>query len=251
MSMPQCIIVTGAAQGIGRAFAHRFAQAGYAVVVADINLSKASVVAAEIEAAGGLVSVVETDVASGKSCETMAAHAYERFGRIDVLLNNAAVRATERQSFWEIDESFWDKMMAVNVKGVWLAMCAVVPTMRAQGSGCIINISSAAFLAAAPKLMHYNASKGAVIGLTRSAARELGEFNIRVNAIMPGSVETEIAKPLGTMRPEDVASRSSGRIVNRNATPEDLTGVALFLASDAARYITGQSINVDGGLVFI
>ena len=244
-------IVTGAAQGIGREFALRFAEAGYAVVIADINEEKAHRVAAEIVQAGGIASAIATDVTVAKSCGAMADYARDRHGSLDVLINDAAVRATERQRFWDIDEAFWDHMMAVNVKGTWLAMRAVLPAMRAQGGGCIINISSSAFLFGAPNLMHYNASKGAVIGMTRSAARELGEFNIRVNAILPGSVETEIAKPAGSRRPEDVAARAQGRIIQRSAVPKDLGGVALFLASDAAGYMTGQSLNVDGGQSFV
>ena len=244
-------LITGAGQGIGRAFASRFAQAGYAVVVADIDGMKAQRVAAELTDIGGTALAIETDVSIAESCRKMAGFATEKLGRIDVLINDAAVRATERQRFWEIDEALWDHMMAVNVKGTWLASCAVLPAMRAQGSGCIINIASAAFLSAAPNLMHYNASKGAVIGITRSAARELGEFNIRVNAILPGSVETEIAKPTALLKPEDVAARAQGRIMQRSAVPADLAGVALFLASDAAAYMTGQSVNVDGGQSFV
>jgi 3-oxoacyl-[acyl-carrier protein] reductase len=244
-------LVTGAAQGIGRAFALRFAEAGYAVVIADINGAKADRVAAEIAEAGGTASAIETDVTLAESCSEMAGYAKMRHGSIDVLINDAAVRATERRRFWDIDEALWDRMMAVNVKGTWLAMRAVLPAMRAQGGGCIINISSAAFLSGAPNLMHYNASKGAVIGITRSAARELGEFNIRVNAILPGSVETEIAKPAAALKPEDVAARAQGRIIERSAVPSDLAGVALFLASDAAGYMTGQSLNVDGGQSFV
>jgi NAD(P)-dependent dehydrogenase (short-subunit alcohol dehydrogenase family) len=136
-------------------------------------------------------------------------------------------------------------------QGTWLAMRAVLPAMRKQGAGCIINVASAAFLSGAPNLMHYNASKGAVIGMTRSAARELGDFNIRVNAILPGSVETEIAKPAAARKPEDVAARAQGRIIQRSAIPNDIAGVALFLASDAAAYMTGQSLNVDGGQSFL
>jgi 3-oxoacyl-[acyl-carrier protein] reductase len=244
-------LVTGAAQGIGREFALRFAQAGYAVALADINATQAERVAGEITAAGGTAAAIEADVSLGAACRDMAERTTARFGRIDVLINDAAVRATERQRFWDIDEALWDRMMSVNVKGTWLATCAVLPAMRVQGSGCIINIASAAFLSGAPNLMHYNASKGAVIGITRSAARELGELNIRVNAILPGSVETEIAKPAAALRAEDVAARAQGRIIQRSAVPGDLAGVALFLASDEAAYITGQSINVDGGQSFL
>ena len=244
-------LITGAAQGIGRELALRFAKSGHAVVIADVNSAQAQHVATEIAAAGGSVFEIATDVARATSCQEMAEHAVERFGRIDVLINNAAVRAAERVRFWDIDEALWDRMMAVNVKGTWLATCAVLPAMRAQGSGCIINIASAAFLTGAPNLMHYNASKGAVIAITRSAARELGEFNIRVNAILPGSVETEVAKPAALLKPEDVAARAAGRIIQRTALPSDIAGVALFLASENAAYMTGQSLNVDGGQSFL
>ncbi len=251
MGVTPAAIVTGAAQGIGRAFARAFAAAGYAVVIADLDALKGAAVVREIEATGGSAVFIETDVSDAAACRRLAERARAQFERIDVLVNNAAVRAAERRRFWEIDEGLWDRMMAVNVKGVWLAMSAVVPAMREQRGGCIINMSSAAYLAGAPNFLHYTASKAAVVGMTRSAARELGEFGIRVNAILPGSVTTEIAKPATSLAAKDAAARNGGRIVQRDETPADLVGVALFLASEAASYITGQSLNVDGGQSFL
>ena len=149
----QTVVITGAAQGIGRAFALRFAREGYAVAIADLNVAKAAAVVSEIEAAGGTALAIETDVTSAASCGHMADRTRERFGRIDVLINNAALRAPDRKPFWEIDEGLWDRMMAVNVKGVWLATRAVLPMMREQAGGSIINISSAAYLAGAPNFI--------------------------------------------------------------------------------------------------
>src|SRR2546429_384768 len=194
-------IVTGAGQGIGRAYAHRLVEEGARVVVAELNEAKGKAVAEECLAAGGQAIFVRTDVADETSCREMVATTVRQFGRLDVLVNNAAIFSTiTMKPFWEIGQAEWDELMAVNVRGVWLASKAVVPQMRQQRSGRIINISSAAIFMGRPNYLHYIASKGAVFAMTRAMARELGDFGITVNTITPGATFTEI--PRETVTPE-------------------------------------------------
>jgi len=243
-------IVTGAGQGIGRAYAHRFAQEGCSVVVAEINAEKGKAVAGEIQSAGGKSMFVTADVSSEASCQAMAQAVSDKFGRIDILVNNAAIFSTiKMKPFWELTEAEWDQLMDVNLKGPWLASKAVLPAMRKQGGGAIINISSAAYLLGRPNYIHYVASKSGVLGLTRSMAREVGEFNIRVNAITPGPVYTEI--PRGTVTPEQKEAMLKAQCIRRHEVPEDLVGIVAFLASDDAGFITGQTFNVEGGLTHL
>jgi NAD(P)-dependent dehydrogenase (short-subunit alcohol dehydrogenase family) len=239
------VIVTGGAQGIGRAFARRFVKDGYRVVIADTNHAKALEAVAELEAAGGQASAVATDVSDDASCKAMAKHALDHFGRIDVLINNAALKSLGQKNLWDIEIEDWDRLMAVNAKGVWLGMRAVLPAMQAQGGGSIINMASSMVLAGVAKSLHYSASKGAVIAITRSAARELGEFNIRVNCILAGYIPTESWQ--NPDDPVEIEARRKARIIKRPQVPEDLVGAALFLASPEAAYFTGQSMNLDGG----
>ncbi len=241
------VIVTGAAGGLGRAFALGFSSRGANVVVADMNEAGSAETVALIEAAGGKAVAVATNVSDQASCEALADAAVAAFGSLDVLVNNAAVYATlERRPFWEIDPNEWDKVMAVNIKGCWLASSAAFTRMSDGGS--IINIASATVFSGSPLWMHYVASKGAVIGMTRVMAREAGVKNITVNAIAPGFTLTEASLALM----EDAASYGvSSRAIKRASEPEDIVGTALFLASDDASYITGQTIVVDGGKQFI
>lgn len=241
-------IVTGAGQGIGRAYAHRLVQEGAKVVVAEIDEPKGKTVAEEI-ARRGQVLFVRTDVADEASCEEMAAATVRHFGRIDILVNNAAIfSAIKMKPFWELSVAEWDQLMAVNVRGVWLASKAVVPQMRKQGSGRIINISSGVVFMGRPNYLHYVASKGAVISMTRAMARELGEFGITVNAITPGATYTEV--PRETVTPEQKEAMVRMQCIKRPEEPGDLIGTVVFLASDDAAFITGQTINVDGGMNF-
>ncbi len=241
------VIITGAAGGLGRAFALGFAQRGANVVVADMNEAGSAETVSLIEAAGGKAIAVQTNVTDKASCEAVADAAIKTFGSLDVLVNNAAIYATiERANFWEIDPNEWDKVMAVNVKGAWLASGAAYTRMSDGGS--IINIASATVFSGSPLWMHYVASKGAVIGMTRVMAREAGVKNITVNAIAPGFTLTEAS--LSIM--DDAASYGvSSRAIKRASTPDDMVGTALFLASDDASYITGQTLIVDGGKQFI
>ncbi len=237
-------IITGAGQGLGRAYAHRLAKEGASVVVAEINEAKGKAVADEVK---GLF--VRTDVADEASCEKLAAAAVGKYGRIDILVNNAAMFSTlKMRPFWEIPAAEWDQLMAVNVRGVWLAAKAVVPQMRKQGSGRIINISSGVVFMGRPNYLHYVASKGAVITMTRAMAKELGEFGITVNAITPGPTFTEV--PRETVTPEQKEAMIRMQSIKRAEVPQDLEGTVVFLVSDDAAFITGQTINVDGGMNF-
>ncbi len=242
-------VITGSGRGIGRAFALRFARDGYRVVVADLDAANGTAVKDEIVASGGAALAIPMDVSSEADCERTIAEALRRFGRIDALINDAAVFADiRRKPFWEISVEEWDRVMAVNARGTWLAMKAVVPAMRRQGSGSIINMSSNTFLAGRPGLLHYVASKGAVVGITRVAARELGEFNIRVNCILPGLTQT------GVNRISDDPARHKALLelqsLKRLEVSDDLVGTAAFLASDDSRFMSGQALTVDGGYAF-
>lgn len=241
------VVVTGAAGGLGRAFALGFAERGANVVVADMNTDGASETVSLIEKAGGKAISIKTNVADKASVEAMADAALAAFGGIDTLVNNAAMYATlNRDNFWDLDPDEWDKVMAVNVKGAWLASAACYQRMNEGGS--IINIASATFFSGSPLWMHYVASKGALVGMTRVMARECGAKSVTVNAIAPGFTLTEAS--LGQM--DDAATYGvSSRSIKRASQPEDIVGTALFLASDDASYITGQTIIVDGGKQFI
>lgn len=241
-------LVTGAARGIGQAYCLALAREGAKVVAADI-LSCAETVA-QVQQAGGEALGVMVDVANVQSAQTMAAQTLQRFGRIDILVNNAAVYGgLTLTSFEEISEAEWDRVMAVNVKGVWLCCKAVIPTMKQQGYGKIINISSDTIWMGVPLFLHYVASKGAVFALTRALARELAGTGIAVNAITPGYTRTEAAQ--GIADPETVARLRAWvvdqQIIKRNEDPTDLTGTVVFLASADSDFITGQTINVNGG----
>ena len=237
-------IITGAGQGLGRAYAQRFAREGAKVVIAELNADKGKSVANEVK---GLF--VRTDVADESSVQAMARHVVDAYGRIDVLVNNAAIFSTiKMRPFWELSVAEWDELMAVNVRGVWLAAKAVVPQMRKQRSGRIVNISSGVVLMGRPNYLHYVASKGAVMSMTRAMAKELGEFGINVNAITPGPVYTEV--PRETVTPEQREAMVRAQSIKRAAAPQDLEGTVVFLCSDDAAFITGQTINVDGGLNF-
>ncbi len=242
------IIVTGGGVGIGRAYSLGLAKEGARVVVADIQEAQARDVASEIQRDGGEALAVPVDVASAEKTRSMAEAALERYGRIDVLVNNAALYSViKKKPFSEISEEEWDRVMAVNLKGLFLCAKAVYPAMKKQGKGKIINISSGTTLGGTPFYLHYVTSKGGVIGLTRALARELGPENIAVNAITPGLT---ISGPQqeGALTPEQLADRRRRRCFQRDQYPQDLVGTVIFLASDDSDFITGQTINVDGGL---
>lgn len=242
------VIVTGAAGGLGRAFALGFAHRGDNIVVADINLDGARETADLLTTEGVEALAVQVDVTDPGSTEALAAQAADfGGGTIDVLVNNAAVYATvTRSPLEEIDPAEWDLVMGVNLKGPWLVTRAVSPYLPAGGR--IINLSSATVMSGSAQWAHYVASKGGVIALTRVMAKELGVRDITVNAVAPGFTLTEAS--LGLM--EDAATYGVERgSIRRASQPEDIVGAALFLASPDAGYITGQTLVVDGGRQFI
>ena len=241
-------IVTGAAQGIGARYAAALAAEGAAVVCSDVI--DAEPVAAAIRSGGGRAIALHTDVTSGDSVRAMAAAAVEAFGRIDILVNNAGLFANlAMQPFDQIDSAEWDRVMAVNVRGPFECMRAVAAQMRAQQYGKVINIASGTVFKGVPMLLHYVSSKGAVVAMTRSLARELGDAGIRVNTLAPGLTASEntLANPAwqGAAAANNIASRA----IKREATPEDLCGTLVYLASAESDFVTGQVIVVDGGSV--
>jgi 3-oxoacyl-[acyl-carrier protein] reductase len=235
-------IVTGGGIGLGRAYALALAREGAKVVVADIQDAAAKDVAREIK---GLA--VRVDVTSPEQTQAMAAKAVDAYGAIDILVNNAGMYSSiQKKPFFEIPVEEWDRVMADNVKGVFLCARAVHPAMKKQRKGKIINISSGTVLGGTPMFLHYVTSKAGVIGLTRALAREVGADNINVNAITPGlTIADENQKKM--LSEEYLAPRRQARALKRDQYPEDLIGTVVFLASSDSDFITGQTINVDGG----
>jgi NAD(P)-dependent dehydrogenase (short-subunit alcohol dehydrogenase family) len=243
------VIVTGGGTGIGRAYAKHFAAHGAIPVIAEINGQAGSSVAAEIDAAGGRALAIQTDVSDEDSVAEMIARAMEEFGRIDVLLNNAAIFSTvTRSRFEDITRDDWTKMLDVNVIGTWICSKLVVPHMEAGGYGRIINISSSTVPVGLPLLTHYVTSKAAVVGLTRCMASELGERGITCNAILPGMTESEV-EYVGRTEASFTGVLAMQKI-KRIEQADDLVGMALFLASPASGFMTGQSLMVDGGMAY-
>jgi 3-oxoacyl-[acyl-carrier protein] reductase len=240
-------IVTGAGQGIGRAFAKALAAQGAIPVIAELNEAKAAAVSREIMEAGGKALAVQTDVADEASIKEMVEVVDDEFGRIDVLINNAAIFSTlDMRPFDQIPLEEWERVLRVNLTGPFLCARAVLPAMRKAKGGRIINIGSGAVRLGRPNYLHYIAAKAALAGMSLSMARELGKDNITVNAILPGATFTEIERK--TVTPEQKERIVAMQCVPRPETPEDLVGAVLFLASDAAAFVTGQSINLDGGV---
>ncbi len=244
----QVAIVTGGAQGIGAAYARAFAAEGAKTVIADIL--DGSELAEEIKATGGDAIAVTVDVTDSSSVAAMVENTLAAFGRIDILVNNAALFAALKHSrFEDISEEEWSRVMDVNVRGVWQVSKAVVPAMRQRGAGKIVNIASTTALKGTPMMLHYTASKGAVIALTRAMAREVGDDGICVNAVAPGLTMSEGVLETGYWSDEWIDRNVSSRIIKRRALPGDIVGTVLFLASSDADFITGQTMVIDGGAV--
>ena len=242
------VLITGGGQGIGRELSRQFAAAGAIVAVADISLAKAEAVRAEISQSGGQALAFEVDVSDKRSVDAVAKALVEGHGRIDVLVNNAAIFATlNKGPFDQIPLEEWEQVMRVNITGAYLAACAVAPAMRKAGWGRIVNISSDAVTKGVPNYLHYVTSKSALIGMTNSLARELGPFGITVNCIRPGAVATEVER---THNPTaEFRTRILGQqCLQRGQVPEDLVGIIMFFATPAASFVTGQTIAVDGGM---
>jgi 3-oxoacyl-[acyl-carrier protein] reductase len=246
------VIVTGGAHGIGKAYCLGFGSAGARVVVADIDKPAADQIAAEITKNGAQALSLHVDVSNEAATTRMAAQTLERFGRIDVLVNNAAIFSVvpmNRGKIETIDPEEWDRLMAVNLRGLFFCCRAVLPAMRKQKSGKIINIASGTVFAGSPGRIHYVTSKAATIGFTRTLAREVGEDNINVNCLAPGNTlsEENPTEQMIKFRESSVGLRSLKRI----QVPQDVVGAMLFLASPLSDFMTGQTVNVDGGISFL
>jgi NAD(P)-dependent dehydrogenase (short-subunit alcohol dehydrogenase family) len=235
-------LVTGSAQGIGAALALALAAEGAKVVASDT--------ARQIEEQGGKAIAVAADVTDNRSLKELVSTAETAFGPVSVLINNAGVFGTlELKPLWQITEEEWDLVFRVNARGVFQATKAVLSSMKRAGGGSIVNISSGTILRGAPMLLHYVSSKGAVFAMTRSMATELAADNIRVNSIIAGFTASKSVLNHPTMMEKIRPHTLSARMIKRDMTPDDLCGTAVFLASDASAFITGQAINVDGGAV--
>ena len=240
------VIVTGGGTGIGKVYSQRLAEGGARVVLADIATEASEAVAASIRDAGGEAIAIRTDVIDPDAVQAMVEETIVKWGRIDGLINNASLMSVLPRGDWfriPIDE--WDRVMAVNLKGIFLCCRAVYPHMKAQGGGRIVNISSSRIWAGNPNRLHYTTSKAGVVGLTRALAREVGDDKIGVNAITPGFTESETQ--MASSSSNYVAGRDQSRCFKRPQYPDDLVGAVMFLISDASAFITGQTINVDGG----
>lgn len=241
-------IITGAAHGIGKAYARRFAEEGAHVAIADIDDEGGEATAQAIIDAGGSAWAKATDVRSQASVESLMRETMKNFGRIDVLLNNAAIYVT--QKLWkgpveELNLDEWDRVIEVNLKGVFLCCRAAIPIMKQQRAGKIINIASGTFFSGSGNMPHYTTAKGGVVALTRVMARQLGEYGINVNCMTPGSTLSEEAVS------DEVLKRREGsmdkRAFRRIETPADIVGTAVFLASQDSDFVTGQLLVVEGG----
>lgn len=245
-------IVTGGARGIGRAYSEALAEAGAAVLVADLLVAEGEATAEAIRARGGRALFRSIDVSDMAATEAMAEAAASEFGGIDILVNNAAIFASLRGGpMSDISVERWDRTMAVNVRGPWLCIRAVAPYMRRRGGGAIVNQTSISAFGMAG-MLDYTASKAALIGITKSAASELGRDDIRVNAIAPGGTATEGYAELmgGNMRAAEERARTT-QLIARQIRPEDMIGTMLHLVGEGSRFITGQTIVVDGGKYFL
>ncbi|CCV16574.1 3-oxoacyl-ACP reductase family protein [Mesorhizobium sp. STM 4661] len=242
------VIVTGAGQGIGRELARQFAAAGAIPVIADLGLENAQSVAKEITASGGKALPLVVDVAKKDSVDEMVAATLAKFGRVDVLINNASLFSNlAKRPFDQIPQAEWQRVMDVNINGVFFCSSAVVGSMRKNRFGRIINISSDSVHRGTKNYLHYVTSKSALIGMTNSLARELGAEGITVNCIRPGTVATEVAERAASLTPEVRQRNIDLQCIPRTIVPSDLAGLAMFLSTPAASFITGQTIACDGG----
>jgi 3-oxoacyl-[acyl-carrier protein] reductase len=240
------VIVTGGGKGIGKVYSQEFARAGAKVVAADIDGAAAEEVAKGIVADGHQAIGIKTDVTDAESARAMASAAIANFGTIDVLINNASLMSVlPRRSWLEIPDDEWDRVMAVNLRGLFVCCRATFPAMREQKRGKIVNISSSRVWEGNPNRLHYTTSKAGVIGFTRALSREVAEFGITVNAVTPGLTlsDTQVSSSSNNY----LAATAAGRAIARPQVPEDLVGAVMFLSCAASDFMTGQTVNVDGG----
>lgn len=237
-------VITGAARGIGESIACEFVAEGAAVALLDINGEEVNALARRLSTNGGKAVAYQTDVSEEPAVRGAISKIGAEFGRVDILVNNAGIYP--RYRFEDLTVSQWDRIQAVNVRSTFLCSQAVLQFFRRQGGGKIVNLSSVTFWVGYPRnLVHYISSKGAIVGFTRSLAKDLGELNVQVNAITPGAIETEDERLAAT--PEQIAEVYELQAVKRRVQPRDIARTAVFLVSADADLITGQTINVDGG----
>lgn len=240
-------IVTGAAQGLGATYARALAGEGAKVVIADRDPGYA--VVEKIKAAGGDAIDVPTDVSEELATQSLVAKTVDTYGKLDILINNAAIfTAVERKPFDEIAVDEWDRMHAVNVRGTWLCCKAAVHEMRKQSYGKIVNISTSRIFQGVPFFLHYDATKGAVLAITRSLSKEVGDDGIRVNCIAPGSTMSENVRKRTNWMGSGSAVQLVNRMIKREELPEDLMGAVIFLSSAESDFVTGQTLLIDGGV---
>lgn len=245
-------IITGASRGLGKAFALRFAEEGAKLLLTTTNLERAEGTVKEIEAKGGEVAIMQTDISVKSDTQKIAEKVMEEYGRVDILVNNAAIWFGIRAKPWDAwTEEEWDRIFSVNVRGTWMVCKAIAPLMVKAGKGKIVNIASnVARVGGAPIFMPYSCTKGAIYTMTHALAHALGRSNINVNAVAPGFTATEASLDM-TGGGASFDAAASGQSIPRREEPEDLVGAVLFLASADSDFISGQVIYVDGGTVML
>jgi NAD(P)-dependent dehydrogenase (short-subunit alcohol dehydrogenase family) len=243
-------LVTGAGAGIGRATARAFAREGARVAVADIDGAAAEAVAAEIAAAGGEAVGIAVDVGDGDQVAAMVRQTVARFGRLDVAFNNAGIEI-ENQPLAQVTEEMFERLMRVNVKGVWLCMKHEIDQMLMQGGGVIVNTASVAGLVGAPGHPVYAATKHAVVGMTKSAAVEYARKGIRINSVCPGIIRTEMTERAIARRPDRARNVADLHPIGRLGEAEDIANAVVFLSCDEAAFVLGHQLAVDGGMTVI
>lgn len=246
MTEPRTVVVTGAGRGLGLDIARRLGDDGCRVVVAEVDPARGEAATASLDDAGIDARLVVTDIGDESSVVDLAARV-ANWGGLDGIVNNAAIAdGVGGATFWELGTDDFDRLMQVNVRGTWLVSRYLAPQLIDAGSGAIVNVASDTFFLGSARLAHYVASKGAVIGLTRAMARDLGPHGIRVNAVAPGIVESESTAGVPDERHQWYADN---RAIRRRQHPDDVSGVVAFLLSDDAEYLTGSTLVVDGGFV--
>ncbi|AEF40954.1 3-oxoacyl-ACP reductase family protein [Hoyosella subflava] len=244
--MSRLTVVTGAGRGLGYAIAERLAAAGDHVVIAERNSENAVLAEKRLRAKGYQVTSVLTDISDRESVRELASIT-EELGGVDALVNNAALAdGVGGDAFWELDEDFFERVLRVNTFGTWLVSKHLYPQLAARARGAIVNVASDAALYGSPRLVHYTASKGAVISMTRTMARDAGPHNVRVNAVAPGLIRVEATESVPADR---FQLYSDNHVLPREQTPEDVAGAVEYLLSESAGFITGQTLVVDGGFV--